>query len=118
MAPASPISVNAKAVKIKRIELVDVDNYVNRVFDTVGNATRSVAGNTVRKPSEYLRVQENDLTNSESSFSELRASTIHEYGRDLEEREEESNIVERHDNDANTGAQIVSSLKNNNLPSP
>ena len=107
MTPASPISVNAKAVKLKRIELVDVDNYVNRVFDTVGNATRSIAANTAQRQSEYLMVQENDMTNSESSFSELRASTIHEYGRDLDERDEESNIVERPDNDANTGPQIV-----------
>ena len=53
MIPASPISVNAKAVKLQRIELVDVDNYVNRVFDTVGNATRSImTGNTGQRQSE------------------------------------------------------------------
>ena len=36
------MSVNAKAVKLQRIELVDIDNYVNKVFQTLGNSTRTI----------------------------------------------------------------------------
>ena len=43
------MSVNAKAVKLQRIELVDIDSYVNKVFETVGNATSSIAGQTAQK---------------------------------------------------------------------
>ena len=123
MMPASPISVNAKAVKLQRIELVDVDNYVNRVFDTVGNATRSImTGNTGQRQSEQIRIHEIQSTSSESSFIELRASTIHQYGVSPStkdgEPDEESNIVERPDIEAHSNPHIVSSLKNNNLPSP
>ena len=110
------MSVNAKAVKLQRIELVDIDSYVNKVFETVGNATSSIAGQTAQKQQKIF-IDQNGSTSSESSFSELRASTIHEY-KDTDERDEESNIFEKPDPEASVGPQIVSSLKNNNLPSP
>ena len=91
------------------------------MFETVGNATSSITGQTAQRQKRIF-IDQNSSTSSESSFIELRASTIHGYGVSPSpksiEPDEESNIVERPDIEAHSNHHIVSSLKNKNLPSP